>query len=138
MKTAIVTGATGNMGKAVVSTLLANGWRVIGTAGRQEDLDAVAVGDRFILKKVDLLSETECTGFVSSVIEEWGVIDAAILTVGGFAMGDITATGANDIAKQIDLNFMTTYQVARPVFSHMLEKSYGRIFLAGARPGLNA
>jgi len=65
-------------------------------------------------------------------------VDAAILTVGGFAMGNMPETKTSDILKQYKLNFETAYNVARPVFVQMLKQNSGRIFLIGSRPGLEA
>ena len=49
------------------------------------------------------------------MIAGYGRIDAAVLTVGGFAMGGIADTSTAEIAKQYTLNFETAYNVARPV-----------------------
>src|SRR6185312_4722371 len=65
-------------------------------------------------------------------------IDAAILTVGGFAMGSIAETKTSDILNQYKLNFETAYNVARPVFLQMMKQGNGRIFIIGSKPGLNA
>ena len=65
-------------------------------------------------------------------------LSAAILTVGGFAMGHIAETKTADIMKQYKLNFETAYNIARPVFLQMMKQNGGRIFLIGSRPGLEA
>ena len=75
---------------------------------------------------------------IRSVIEKYKNIDAAILTVGGFAMGKMADTKAADIFKQYKLNFETAYHVARPVFAQMLTQTSGRIFLIGSKPGMDA
>ena len=75
---------------------------------------------------------------LSTTLEKHGSIDAAILTVGGFAMGKIAETKTADIAKQYKLNFETAYNVARPVFVQMLKQNSGRIFIIGSKPGLSA
>ena len=52
-------------------------------------------------------------------------------------MGSIVETKMAEILKQHRLNFQTTYHVARPVFAQMLEQASGRIFLTGARTGID-
>ena len=52
-------------------------------------------------------------------------------------MGDIANTKASDIAKQCQLNFQTAYNIARPVFIQMMKQNKGRIFLIGAKAGLD-
>jgi len=51
-------------------------------------------------------------------------------------MGKIKNTSAEDIKKQLALNFDTAYHVVRPLYEHMLEKGSGRIVFIGARPAL--
>ena len=48
------------------------------------------------------------------------------------------STKTSDILKQYKLNFETTYNVARPVFVHMMQQGMGRIFIIGSKPGLEA
>lgn len=138
MKTAIVTGASGNMGQAVVNKLLAEGYQVIGTVVPNDHVELNITHNNFKKVTVDLGDEAASLEFIQNSVQEYEKIDVAVLTVGGFAMGKITETTTSDIAKQYRLNFETAYNIARPVFEHMLAKKYGRIFLIGSRPGMNA
>jgi NAD(P)-dependent dehydrogenase (short-subunit alcohol dehydrogenase family) len=136
MKTAIVTGAAGNLGKEVVKKFISQGYKVAGTLMPGESVDLPA--DQFQGITVDLLDEQASQNAVNAVIETNGGIDAAVLTVGGFAMGDVEATTTAGIQKQYRLNFETAYNIARPVFIQMKKQNRGRIFLVGSRPGLHA
>lgn len=135
-KTVIVTGASGNMGQAVVKKFLAENYNVTGTVIPN---DPVSLDDHPLLEKVvvDLMSESDSATFIESVISKHKAIDAAILTVGGFAMNMIADTSTADIMKQYKLNFETAYNIARPVFTQMMKQNSGRIFLIGSRPGLD-
>ncbi|MGO8055773.1 SDR family NAD(P)-dependent oxidoreductase, partial [Rhizobium leguminosarum] len=82
---------------------------------------------------VDLMNEEASQQFIDTILSTHKTIDAAILTVGGFAMGKITETKTSDILKQYKLNFETAYNVARPVFIQMLKQNSGRIFLIGSK-----
>ena len=136
-KTIIVTGASGNMGQAVVKKFLAENYHVAGTMVPNDPVPFEINDDHLEKIVVDLMSESDSGKFVGSVIEKNGSIDAAVLTVGGFAMNKIADTGTTDILKQYKLNFETAYNVARPVFVQMMKQGYGRIFLVGSRPGLD-
>src|SRR5439155_6301298 len=72
------------------------------------------------------------------VISKYKIIDAAMMLVGGFAMGDIAATSGEDLKKQFTLNFETAYFTARPLFTHMMENNFGKLIFVGARPALDA
>jgi NAD(P)-dependent dehydrogenase (short-subunit alcohol dehydrogenase family) len=136
MKTAIVTGAAGNLGQAVVDKFLSEGYKVVGTAIHNEPDAADESGFEKI--QVDLMNEDSASQFVESVIAKHGRIDVAVLTVGGFAMGKIADTKTSDVLFQYKLNFETAYNVARPVFIQMMKQGSGRIFLVGSKPGLDA
>lgn len=138
MKTAIVTGASGNMGQAVIKKFIDEGYKVIGTVIPNDPVQLNFPADKFEGVVVDLMNEEDSAKFVNSVIEKHKSIDAAVLTVGGFAMGSIASTSTADIMKQYKLNFETAYNVARPVFLQMMKQNSGRIFIIGSRPGINA
>jgi NAD(P)-dependent dehydrogenase (short-subunit alcohol dehydrogenase family) len=138
MPTAIVTGASGNLGQAVVKKFIDEGYFVIGTVIPNDPVPVNFPADKFEKIVVDLMSEEDSQKFVDSVVSKYGSIHAAVLTVGGFAMGKIADTQTNDIAKQYKLNFETAYNVARPAFVQMLKQNSGRIFIIGSKPGLDA
>lgn len=137
-KIAIVTGSAGNLGQAVVKKFIAEGYRAIGTV-TSSDVSVTELSERkFEPAVVDLTNEENAAAFVNSVIEKYKRIDTAVLTVGGFAMGNIADTSTSDIYKQYQLNFETAYNIARPVFAQMMKQNAGRIFLVGSKPGIEA
>lgn len=137
-KTALVTGASGNMGQAIVKKLVEDGFKVIGTVIPTDPTIFSFGMDSFEKKVVDLGIEAEAQKLVSDIVDAGSMVEAAALTVGGFAMGTIESTSTADIEKQYKLNFETTYHVARPLFAQMLKQNKGRIFFVGSRPGLDA
>ena len=138
MKTAIVTGASGNMGQAVVKKFIHEGYYVIGTIIPNDPVTFNFPEDRFEKVVVDLMNEDDSRKFIEKVLEKHESIDAAVLTVGGFAMGKIAETKTADIFNQYKLNFETAYNVARPLFIQMMKQNNGRIFIIGSKPGLDA
>lgn len=133
MKICVVTGAHGNMGRAVVERFLADGYAVVGA-----DASASTNAPGLESHAVDLMNEEAANAFVQSVIAKHSSIDVALLTVGGFAMGSIAETKTSNILQQYKLNFETAYNVARPVFLQMMKQGAGRLFLVGSRPALSA
>jgi NAD(P)-dependent dehydrogenase (short-subunit alcohol dehydrogenase family) len=138
MKTAIVTGASGNLGQAVVKKFIDEGYKVIGTVIPNDPVQMDFPAASFEKAVVDLMNEDDSVKFIADIISKYRSVDAAVLTVGGFAMGKIADTKTADINKQYKLNFETTYNVARPVFVQMMKQNSGRIFIIGSRPGLSA
>ena len=136
-KTAIVTGATGNLGKAVATKFMKNGYHVIGTVHHKK---AENGSDNSGIEEVELnlLDEGKTADFVQETISIQKQIDVTVLTAGGFTMNDISKTRTSDIYAQFQLNFETAYNVARPVFLQMLKQNSGRLFLIGSKAGMNA
>jgi NAD(P)-dependent dehydrogenase (short-subunit alcohol dehydrogenase family) len=135
-KTILITGANGNLGAATVKKFLDEGYKVVAIDHSGTHLGFAAGHENFELRSVDVGNEQVVNDFLKEVILLYGSIDAAILLVGGFAMGDIAATDGEAMRKLYSLNFETAYFVARPLFGHMLEKGYGRLVFIGARPAL--
>jgi len=136
MKTVIITGAGGNLGTAVVKKFLDSGYRVIGADAHVPSLKTG--NPNFESVQVDLSNESEAKAFVGSCISKYKTIEAGLLLVGGFTMGDIGNTSADDLKKQFTLNFETAYNMARPLFTHMMENNFGRLIFVGARPALDS
>jgi len=134
MKTVFITGASGNLGKACVEKFLAEGYQVIATISPGKTLGFTLPGVETF--EADLTNESSVEKVVNSITSTYK-IDAALLLVGGFAMGNIQDTNSADLQKMFSLNFETAYFAARPVFNHMMTQSAGRIVFIGARPALN-
>ncbi|MFN8886484.1 MAG: SDR family NAD(P)-dependent oxidoreductase, partial [Cyclobacteriaceae bacterium] len=131
-----ITGAQGNLGKACVTKFLQSGDQVFAltTPGKEENTESA----NLISLGIDLIHEEEVETLVNTLIKKYQTIDAAVLTVGGFAMGSIHTTDKTALQKMIDLNFYTSYFVARAVFQQMIQQGHGRIIFIGARPALDA
>lgn len=138
MKTAIVTGAAGNLGNAVVRKFIKEGFFVTGSVFHNDKSVPGYPSASFEKIPVDLNDEADSQKFVKDAITKHSNIDVAVLTVGGFAMGSISNTTTSAITKQYQLNFETAYNVARPVFDQMMKQGNGRIFLIGSRQGLSS
>lgn len=138
MKTVIITGANGNLGSAVTQTFLARGYQVIATVFAESMLSDFTAHDQLDVRVVNLSDEEATHTFIESVIAKYKNVDAALMLVGGFAMGNIEKTGVADIDKQLSLNFKTAYHVTRPLFQHMLANGKGRLLYIGARPAIEA
>jgi NAD(P)-dependent dehydrogenase (short-subunit alcohol dehydrogenase family) len=134
MDTALITGISGNLGNAVASRLLADGYSVAGSysGNRPAQFDG---NDRCRLYQSDLTDESSAARMVQLCLKDLGGISTAVLTVGGFAMGDVASTDSKEISRLVSLNFLTAYHVVRPLFAAMEAQGRGRIFLIGSLAG---
>ncbi|MEM6845760.1 MAG: SDR family NAD(P)-dependent oxidoreductase [Bacteroidota bacterium] len=136
-KIALVTGASGHLGKAVTASLLAKGTTVIGTViTPQESLD---FDDHPAFEKyvVDVSNEVEVGQLVDYIIQNYGQVDFAALLVGGFGMGTLSKTSVSDLEKMYRLNFLTAYLCCQNLLAQMQKQEQGgHIVMVGARPAL--
>jgi NAD(P)-dependent dehydrogenase (short-subunit alcohol dehydrogenase family) len=137
-KTVIITGGNGNLGLAVTQKFLDRGYNVIVTVINEAAKKDLPVHDNLQADVVNLTNEGETASFIASVIDKYKKVDAALMLVGGFAMGNITTTTGMEIGKQLTLNFDTAYFTTRPLFQHMLDNGSGRLVYIGSRPALEA
>ena len=122
---AIVTGATGGLGRAVVAGLRDAGWRIVGLARHGADED------------VDLTDEQQVQAAVARVIATHRRIDALLNVAGGFAGGQpVHETSTSTWEHMLALNLTATFLCCKAVLPHMLEVDYGRIVNIASRTAL--
>lgn len=130
MSTIIITGASGNLGTAVVNRLIQDEHNLI-AIDRSPGITNRAVESIHL----DLQDELGTDTRIGQLIEKHPDLDAAVMLVGGFAMGSIENTGLSDIDKMINLNFKTAYNMVRPLLPYFFKRFVGGHFiLMGARP----
>jgi len=134
-KTIIISGANGNLGRAVVDQLLPEGWTVEATLGPWGELDTDREG--LYCQAVDLLDEEAVHAYLEAVRQRRARIDAAVLIAGGFAMAPLAETDNSLLDKMIDLNFRTAFHLVRPLYRQYVEQGGGRFIFIGARPAFH-
>ena len=125
-RTALITGATGGLGGAVVERFAADGWNVVGVDKRPgEDRDAV----RFV--EADLFDPAEVGRAVG---EAGGELKAVVNLVGGFAQGGrVHETSIEEFERQFTLNLRPTYLVTAAAIPRLQR---GTIVCVGTRAAL--
>ena len=136
-KNIIITGAAGNLGKAVTKKFLDDGYTVHAVISGRDDQEFMKDTQLFIYR-ANLMYEPEAINTVHQIVEAAGNIDMAVMIVGGFQMGTLQETSLDDFEKMYRLNFVTAYNTARPVFMQMEnQKGGGQLVFVGARPAMN-
>jgi NAD(P)-dependent dehydrogenase (short-subunit alcohol dehydrogenase family) len=135
MKTVLITGAGGNLGRAAVRKFMNDSWFVLATVSPGKQLPEITPekGEVFAL---DLRDEVRAESLVSEIVAKYRRLDVALFLAGGYAGGGIEKTGADQLQRMSELNFNTTYFAARHTFLYMKKQGRGRIVFIGARPAL--
>jgi NAD(P)-dependent dehydrogenase (short-subunit alcohol dehydrogenase family) len=128
-----VTGANGNLGRALAQAALARGAKValLDVAfGADPAVPASAMASIHQVNLLDAQSARAC-------FAEIGRIDVLCNIAGGFAMGDpVHATGDEVWERMFDLNVRTLLNCVRAVVPGMIERGRGKIVNVGATGGL--
>ena len=129
-KVALITGAGGNLGRAVGAAFHAAGANVV-----LVDVDAQALndaygasGERRLLLTADLIDETSIASAVRAACEKLGKIDILCNIAGGFASGPpVHETPAAMWRRMFDLNALSVVNTAKAVVPGMIERNAGNI-----------
>lgn len=134
MKYILVTGANGNLGKAITTKFLEEGHRVTALISPRHPAGFMK-HERLRIFQADLGREKETAQVISQALEGENTLDMGVLTVGGFGMGRLPDTPSEEVEKMVMLNFITAYHTVRPLFKHLAaQNNGGQIILIGARP----
>lgn len=139
-KVVMVTGAGGNLGRAVIAKFAAEGTK-LALVDRSPDkltpyLDDLKVSKRrYVIAPADLSDEAQVDKLVSKLEKRFGHIDVLAHTVGGFTAGTpVYETGLDVWDKMMNLNARPVFVVGRRVARHMVEKGVkGSIIFVLAR-----
>ena len=134
-KTVLITGAAGNLGRAVAHAFAEQGARLALVERQVADLHK-AFGDESAARlfvAADLLQPEQVGAAVGTIVARLGRIDVLCNLAGGFRMGPaVHATPAATWDFLFDLNARTVLHMAQAVVPHMLERGGGKVVNVGA------
>lgn len=138
-KIVVVTGAAGNLGRAVVQAFLDEGATVCGLDHRQGRLEGLflAAKNFYIYENVDLANRQGVIDLGGKILSEFGSVDVLVNTVGGFTMGErVDQTLPGTWEKMININVMPLLNSAAAFVPGMIAAGRGKIINIGASAAL--
>ncbi|ALD92825.1 SDR family NAD(P)-dependent oxidoreductase [Cupriavidus gilardii] len=130
-KTVLITGAAGNLGRAVADAFARAGARLV-LVDRPGVSPALPAGEHLAVE-ADLLDAAAVKRVVEQAIGSARRIDVVCNLAGGFGMGPVVGEGADaQWERMFDLNLRTVLNVSRAVVPHMIAAGGGRIVNVGA------
>ncbi|HEX3116997.1 MAG TPA: SDR family oxidoreductase [Bradyrhizobium sp.] len=144
-KTAVVSGASIGIGRAIAKGLALEGVRVIGVARRKDLLDQLAqeikaAGGTLIPVTQDIMEEDAAKKLAAAAIAELGHVDILVNNAGGSRPLPVDAPDS-DWDEAIALNFTRYRQVTHALLPQMIERRWGRVINITGKSepeGLNA
>ncbi|MCU0352115.1 MAG: SDR family NAD(P)-dependent oxidoreductase [Cytophagales bacterium] len=135
-KAVLITGAAGNLGSAVTEKFLHEGYHVIAVV-EPRTRHHFPENPNLEVKEANLFDEDAARVVVQQAFDQFPTLNAGVLLVGGFAMGNLIRTSYREMEQMFELNFKSTYNVARPLFLRMqAQGNGGRLVMIGSRPAL--
>ena len=138
-RTVIVTGAAGNLGRAVADAFSARNANVVLVARSAAQLKPL-FGDetaRLAFAEADLLKSDQLATAIDKAAARFGGIDVLCNMAGGFRMGDpVHKTSDADWNFLFDINTRTLLHATRASVPHMLKRGGGKIVNVGAASAL--
>ncbi len=142
-KVALVTGATGGLGRVIVRRLVEQGARVAAVYRDEAKFRSLlaelsAPPEAVAGFPADVTVEASVLDLVQKVVARFGRIDIALAAAGAYRGGaDIAGAGTEDWDSLMSLNLRAVFLCLKSVLPHMVRQNYGRIVAVSARQAVD-
>jgi NAD(P)-dependent dehydrogenase (short-subunit alcohol dehydrogenase family) len=139
-KTALVTGSSAGIGRAVAYGLAAAGARVVVNGRQQASVQAAAQALRAQLPKADFLpvaADVSTAQGCSALVKAVPQVDILVNNAGIFEPKDFFEIPDQDWTRFFETNVMSGVRLSRAYLSGMLQRNWGRIVFISSESGLH-
>jgi 3-oxoacyl-[acyl-carrier protein] reductase len=141
-KVAVVTGASGTLGRAIVEVLAASGANLVlnylsNDAGANETADiARELGREAILVKGDVTQAETAQRVIDETLNQFGKVDILVNNAGKTMDNLVIRMSDEEWDEVIRINLRSTFLFTRAALRPMLRQRYGRIITISSIDGL--
>jgi NAD(P)-dependent dehydrogenase (short-subunit alcohol dehydrogenase family) len=138
-KTALVTGASAGIGRALALEFAREGADVAIAARRADLLEKLArdiegLGRKALPLCCDVTKEDEVRAAIDTAVKTFGGLDVVVANAGFGVVGPVEELSVADYRRQFETNIMGVLHTVKPALP-VLEKSKGRLALVGSVSG---
>lgn len=148
-RTALISGATGGLGKVVTKVLAEQGAQLALISRDNEKLSEVSSTlnlpeEKIFLKNADISEPDSAHKVVKAVQSHFGQVDIYLHLIGGWIGGKlITGVEEDEIEQMLKQHLLSTFYITKAILPDMLQKGWGRIVVisspsASQPPGKNS
>jgi short-subunit dehydrogenase len=132
-QTALLTGASGGIGRAIAAALHSRGARVLLNGRRVDALEQLRaeLGDRVEVLAADLSDRTTAAGLA----ERAGAVDVLVANAALPASGALTDFTPEQLDRALDVNLRAPIQLARALVPGMVERRRGHLVFISSLSG---
>lgn len=141
-KVAVVTGATGALGRVATKALLEQDASVIATYSRREKPEELSqfVGghsEKLMQIQSDVTDEASVQNLMQKAFEKHGHIDVLLNIVGAHIGGaEVADLKVNDWDLMMNVNLKSAFLCCKAALPYMMKQNYGKIINVSARPAI--
>ena len=144
MRTVVITGGTGWLGKALAARLLGDQQVRLGVT-YLKPAEAAAFEDRFgthhdriMLRRLDATDAHAVAEFFAELQEVWGNVGGLACLAGNWAGGrTIEETSDLRLDRMLDSNLRSTFTTVRAALPHLHRADWARVVLSASRAAFN-
>lgn len=144
-KTAIITGATQGIGKAIAYKFLQEGYDIGICARNEQALTELQSAwheqypdRRIVIYAADFSHQEEVKSFAQYILQELDHVDVLINNAGVFLPGTVIEEPEDQLAYMMEVNVMSAYHLSRALVPGMRQKGSGHIINICSVAGLHA
>jgi len=137
-RSAVITGSSRGIGKAVALRFAAEGAKVVVNCRSSVDLAEAVAGEirdgggAAVVVQADVSAKAEAERLRDKALEAFGQIDILVSNAGIVIDRAFVDSSDEDWAQAIGVNLNGFFNVTRAILPHMLERGYGRIIATGS------
>ncbi len=135
---AMITGATGSLGRAVAARFAKEGARLALFGTNAERLERLArelnlPPDRWLARALDLRTADGAQTAAQAVVEKFGRAEILVHAIGGWMGGrPVARVPANDVIEMLQQHLWTTFHVAQAFVPHLVANRWGRVIVVSS------
>ena len=127
MKSILITGASGGIGKETAKLFASKGWNVVATMRRPENETELTSIPNIYVTKLDVTDEESVKNAVTETLEKFGAIDVLFNNAGYGVIGALESANFEDYYRQFDTNLFGVIRMIQAVLPSMRARKAGLI-----------
>lgn len=120
----LITGASGGLGRVLVESFRADGWRVAAAGHTRRP---VGEGEDFLASRVDVTDGVAVRAWVAEIVRRWGRIDLLVNNAGVVRDAPLARLGDADWNEVLGVNLKGPFLCAQAVLPSMMAQGTGRV-----------